>query len=473
MNTPLIRFFGSIQFAVPLLASIVAILIGATIYESQVGSTVVQHLIYKSPWFGMLMFLLAVNLLISALTRYPWRGSRKAGFALTHIGLVLIIVGSAGVIHLSLEGMLPLREDLAGNNQIRVEGDLLEVMTAEGEAEQRDIFIRPDGSISPSSVLGLSLLGYAENTVETVRFKDGGGTNNVALKVRLTSARMGQEVEQWLGFAPLPYRRVSLGPAELRLMVVESEETVREKVTALADTSEGNYFQAIATSSGKLYYATHSSQGFQSGILKLNEPIALGWADFEITLEEQLTHAEIDRQIVPVGDRSVQGTPAILVKTETGIQTWLPWGEPTAIPAPDGDILAAFTPKLFSLPFQVALQDFIVERNEGSESVAMWTSKIQIQDPHQHISSDRTVWMNHPTWYQGWKIAQASWNPGDLRQSTLQVKREPLWITLLTWTGSALVVVGIGTMFYGKAIHKSLTHYPSPISFNLLNPWMN
>lgn len=459
---PLIRFFGSIQFAVPLLASIAAILIGATLYEAQVGSSVVQHLIYKSPWFGMLMFLLAVNLSISALTRYPWRGSRKVGFALTHIGLVLIIIGSAGVIHLSLEGMLPLRIDSGGNNQIRIEGDVLEVMTPEGEAEQRDIFIRPDGSISPSSVLGLSLLGYAENTVKRVDFKEGGKAENLALRFRLSSERMGQDLEQWLGFAPLSYRRVSLGPAELGLMVVESEEEAQAKVAELGKDLEKNYFEAIATSSGKLYYATHSSQGFQSGILKANQPVNLGWADFQITLEEQLTHARIDRQIVPVGDRTRQGSPAILVETETGTQQWLPWGEPTAIPAPDGEILAAFTPKLFALPFQVALQDFIVERNEGSDSVAMWTSKIQIQDYHQDVSSDRTVWMNHPTWYQGWKIAQASWNPGDLRQSTLQVKREPLWITLLTWTGSALVVVGIGTMFYGKTIQKILTRYPSP-----------
>jgi len=464
MNIPLIGFFGSIQFAVPLLGSIAAILIGATIYEAQVGSSVVQHLIYKSPWFGMLMFLLAVNLSISALTRYPWRGSRKVGFALTHIGLVLIIMGSAGVIHLSLEGMLPLREDQGANNQIRIEGDLLEVMTPEGETEQRDIFIRPNGSISPSSVLGLSLLGYAENTVKRVEFKEGGNRNNVALKFHLTSERMGQDLEQWLAFAPLSYRRVSLGPAELVLSGVESEAVAQGKLGELAEGSEGNYFQAIATSSGKLYYATHSSQGFQSGILEVNQPVKLGWADFELTLKEQLSPAQIDRQIVPVGDRTLPGTPAILVETETGTQQWLPWGEPTPIPAPQGEILAAFTPKLFSLPFQVALQDFIVERNEGSDSVAMWTSKIQIQDYHQHISSDRTVWMNHPTWYQGWKIAQASWNPGDLRQSTLQVKREPLWITLLTWTGSALVVVGIATMFYGKTLQKTLRNFDQKLT---------
>jgi hypothetical protein len=84
----------------------------------------------------------------------------------------------------------------------------------------------------------------------------------------------------------------------------------------------------------------------------------------------------------------------------------------------------------------------------------MWTSQIQILDPETGEVSQRNVWMNHPTWYRGWKLAQASWNPGDLKQSTLQVKREPAWVTALTWTGSALVVGGIGVMFYGPGIAK-------------------
>ena len=132
------------------------------------------------------------------------------------------------------------------------------------------------------------------------------------------------------------------------------------------------------------------------------------------------------------------------------------WGEPTIIQDNQGQqIYASFGPKLMNLPFNLALEDFIVERNEGSESVAMWTSAIRIEDFEHNSVAHRRVWMNHPTWYHGWKIAQASWNPGDLRQSTLQVKREPAWVTALTWTGSALVVVGIAWIFYGPIISKS------------------
>ena len=69
MTSAIIRFVGSIKLAVPLLVVIGSILIGATFYESEVGSSVVQQEIYKSPWFGALMFLLAVNLSISTLMR--------------------------------------------------------------------------------------------------------------------------------------------------------------------------------------------------------------------------------------------------------------------------------------------------------------------------------------------------------------------------------------------------------------------
>ncbi|MEO0686688.1 MAG: cytochrome C biogenesis protein, partial [Cyanobacteria bacterium J06649_11] len=111
MSSAALQFIGSIRLAVPLLAVIGSILIGATFYEAEVGSSVVQQEIYKSSWFGGLMFLLAVNLSVSTLLRYPWRGARKVGFAIAHWGLVVIIAGSAAVIHLSVEGMLLARTD--------------------------------------------------------------------------------------------------------------------------------------------------------------------------------------------------------------------------------------------------------------------------------------------------------------------------------------------------------------------------
>ncbi|MEM9138005.1 MAG: cytochrome c biogenesis protein ResB, partial [Cyanobacteria bacterium P01_F01_bin.42] len=216
-----------------------------------------------------------------------------------------------------------------------------------------------------------------------------------------------------------------------------------------------DFFRVIVGPNQELYYAAASSNGFKSGPLQVGEPIVPGWADFQITLLQVLDRAQIQRIVVPVSADEASDSPALRIGTPDGQEHWLPWGEPQTIDTLEGNYFAAFSPKVLRLPFQVALNDFIVERNEGSESVAMWTSDISVKD-ELGIEDRRRVWMNHPTWFRGWKLAQASWNPGDLSQSTLQLKREPWWVTALTWIGSGLVTIGIGTMFYGRAIAKRL-----------------
>jgi hypothetical protein len=568
MESKIVRFLGSIRLAVPLLVAIAVILIGATFYESEVGSPTVQREIYKSAWFGALMFLLAVNLGISTLSRFPWKGPRKIGFALTHWGLIVIIAGSAAVIHLSTEGMLLVRTDSGPGNQIRIEGDLLEVVAPDQTRQQTDIFIKPDGSVYPQQFGGLSLLGYSDNAIKTVQFTNDGVVDNLAVQVQLHSDRMGQTLERWLAVAPAAYSQMDIGPAHLELFAasdeaelqqllraptpeqnpmgtlaireiagqssdrtIDVEQTVGQTLALSPDlaltvvnvwpdfrlgsdgqptsasdqfrnpavqllvtqgdqqerwfvfgkaelppvrsndqiplaltyeppaTTPTDYFRLVAAPDQQIFYAAASSKGFKSGELPPGQSVSPGWADFQISLVEQLDHAQVQRQVVPVmpvaaGTMAAEGAPALHVATPDGQDFWLPWGEPTELAAANGEYFAAFTPKLLELPFYVKLNDFIVERNEGSESVAMWTSDITLFDPQTDTAAPRSVWMNHPTWFRGWKLAQASWNPGDLQQSTLQLKREPWWVTALTWTGSLLVVLGIVVMFYGPSLVK-------------------
>ena len=553
------RFLGSIKLAMPLLVAIATILIGATFYESEVGSAAVQQLIYKSPWFGALMFMLAVNLGVSAISRYPWRGARKVGFALAHLGLIVIIAGSAAVIHLGTEGMMVLRTDGPALNQLRLEGDLLEVAHLGTEVNQTPVQINPDQTVTPKQFQELSLLKYRDHVMETTQFANTGTVPNPAVQLQLKSERMGQTATEWLATFPRSYQQTHLGPVQLELAQANSPTELEQLLTDPQDSDLGRWgqlkievddqsttlevdpsldqtleldhniklsiqnlwpdfrlnaqsqpttvsqelqnpvvalqiessqgverwyifaqagfepirsivsgeatpetldityqvpppqadrlFRVVVDAQNQLYYGVRSTQGFASGPLPLGEPIQTGWADFQITAADYLPQAQVQRQVGPT-DRET-GRPGLLVSIE-GQEQWLPWGEPTELTA--SSTFAAFSPRLLSLPFAVGLEDFIVERNEGDESVAMWTSKIQLQDPQTGELEDRKVWMNHPTWYRGWKIAQASWNPGDLSQSTLQVKREPLWVTALTWTGALLVVSGIGTMFYGKQI---------------------
>ncbi len=567
MTSAVVQFIGSIRLAVPLLVIIGSVLIGATFYESEVGSAVVQQEIYKSPWFGALMFLLAVNLSLSTLLRYPWKGARKVGFAIAHWGLVVIIAGSAAVIHLSVEGMLLARTDGGPVSTLRVEGDLLEVAAPGQETQQASLFIKDNGSVVPSHLGDLSLLGYTNHAIKTAHFTDGATIDNPAVRLSLSSDRMGQTLERWLAVAPASYDRMDIGPAELQIIKVHSGQELQQALTMpspgshavwgtltlnlpdmtqtvdvkssvnqtimlgdvelaikdfwpdfrldgdgkpetvtqqlrnpavqlelsmgdaterwfifgnpafepmraqlagdtpvavdidyqiLANTQPEAFFKVVVDDAGELHYAAKSSQGFQSGPLVLGEAVSPGWADFEITLEDYVPQARIERDIEPLPEGSEGGEPALQVATANGQTAWVPWGEPTTITTQAGDLYVAFSPKLMQLPFALRLNDFIVERNEGSESVAMWTSLVTLMEPQTGELTERRVWMNHPTWFKGWKVAQASWNPGDLAQSTLQVKREPWWVTGLTWLGSLMVTLGVAIMFYGRAVAKKL-----------------
>ena len=567
MTSAVIQFVGSIRLAVPLLMVIGSILIGATFYESEVGSSVVQQEIYKSPWFGALMFLLAVNLSLSTLLRYPWKGARKVGFAIAHWGLVVIIAGSAAVIHLSVEGMLLARTDGGPVSTLRVEGDLLEVAVPGQETQQTSLFIKDDGSVVPNRLGDLSLLGYTNHAIKTVQFTDSATIDNPAVKLSLSSARMGQTLDRWLAVAPAAYDRMDIGPAELQIVAVNSDQELQQALTetvnantavwgtlqiqfagksrtidvksslaqsiALGDIqltikdfwpdfrlngdgqpetvtqqlrnpavelelSQGDtverwfvfsnpdfapvrsqldgetplsvdisygistdaqpaaFFKVVVDMAGELHYAAKSSKGFKSGPLIVGQPVTPGWADFEITLAKYVPKARVERDVVPLPEGSAGGEPALNVATKEGHTQWILWGEPTTLQTKSGDWYVAFSPKLMPLPFALKLNDFIVERNEGSESVAMWTSLVTLMQPQTGELTERRVWMNHPTWFKGWKIAQASWNPGDLAQSTLQVKREPWWVTGLTWLGSLMVTAGVAIMFYGRSVAKKL-----------------
>lgn len=70
--------------------------------------------------------------------------------------------------------------------------------------------------------------------------------------------------------------------------------------------------------------------------------------------------------------------------------------------------------------------------------------------------------MNHPAWFNGFKFSQASWNPNDLKYTVLQVKKDPTYVTYLTWAGAVLIVSGIALMFWGRGWLQKKTKDEGP-----------
>lgn len=88
-----LRFLGSVYFAILLIAAAAIFVMAGTFIESRTQSHLyAEELIYKNPLFLLLLSGFFINILFSALRRWPFQ-SRHIPFLLTHLGLLMIIGG--------------------------------------------------------------------------------------------------------------------------------------------------------------------------------------------------------------------------------------------------------------------------------------------------------------------------------------------------------------------------------------------
>ncbi len=204
---------------------------------------------------------------------------------------------------------------------------------------------------------------------------------------------------------------------------------------------------------GTLHYAITAKAGFKSGEMKVGEPVATGWMDFQFTPLKYVAKAETSERVEPATTDGDDSAPALEVTAHVGGQeqsAWVRFGQPVALEVGGKTIHVMYAWDFMQLPFRVELEDFQVERDEGSMNVAGWTSKVVFHDDLRGLTQRASIWMNHPAWFNGYKFSQASWNPNDLKYTALQVKKDPLIETYVTWTGAILIVGGIALMFWGR-----------------------
>ena len=223
---------------------------------------------------------------------------------------------------------------------------------------------------------------------------------------------------------------------------------------------------------GSITYDLFSRKGGRStGKLDLNTPLPTGWADWQIVVDRTLLHAEhwMEFNRLPGEATSANVPDGVRVRVQQGGQTheqWVPSGWQIAMPISPAPIQVAFGWKQHQLPIALELLDFEVQRNEGSDSPAGFKSTVRVTDREGGTATGQ-CWMNNPfsypgQWWRTWtgltyKMSQASWNPENLGQSTIQILRDPGW--LLKWIGSLLICTGIFMLFYLKGFRRPT---PSP-----------
>jgi hypothetical protein len=233
-----------------------------------------------------------------------------------------------------------------------------------------------------------------------------------------------------------------------------------------------NHLTLFIADDGPITYELVSRKnGKSSGKIDFNQPLATGWADWQLVIDKTMPHAQQRTDFTPVKseDKSASSAAADLpdavrVRIQQNGETreqWVPAGWQIAIPTAPNQTMIAYGWSVIGLPIGLELLDFEVKRNEGSDSPAGFKSTLRVITADGE-SATGACWMNNPfsfpgTWWHTWtgltyKISQASWNPENLGQSSVQILRDPGW--LLKWIGSLLVVIGVFMMFYLQPYRK-------------------
>lgn len=459
-----IRLLGSLNLALLLLATIAIACAVATFTESRFDPAVARAYIYKAPWFIAWLGILCINLFAVTLTRWPWR-KKHTGFILTHYGIIILLAGAVIGSRFGYEGNVTLRTDAPPQRKIVTDRSCLQVESpADGNLYLLPLdtrFLHPSVNRPvilpvPGTGLEIGIDAVSEHLVSEPRIAPApAGNGDRALLLDFSSGMMRQSLHVGLGtgedaphsdgffgraaiafakdFPSLPPHGASPAKPWLDLIPGEAADTVRYRL------GRGN---TVAS----------------SGTLRTGESLPLGWADWRLTVTDIASGSTILSAPAPAESGGVPGFHAFLRDPEgaRGTPHWVASGEITPLPLGTNMVRVGYGLELKPIPFSIALTDFQVPRDEGTETPSDFRAKVLFRNTGTGEEREGLIRMNHPASYPGgllatmtgwnYKFSQAEWNPQDLKETTLQVLYDPGW--LFKWIGSLAICAGIATMFY-------------------------
>ena len=425
----------------------------ATIHESRFGTPSAQLSFYGTAWFSAILGVLAANVLLSMVRRWPWK-AEHAGFVLAHVGILALLAGSVVSARFGIDGSVALVEGGEAAARCASAGRSLEVVLDDGShaaypVAHDDQWWGEERHALPGG-LGLVITRHQPHVASHAHLeavKEGGGP---AIKYHF-EGQFGRE-DGWLLAGDPDHGQGAFGPVVLSLVAAGGGRAARELLALPSGRPQALF---VADTDGVLRYALASRKSPTSrGVAAAGKPIRTPWMDLVLVVDEFLPSALVDRHLLPQTppDEASARVPAVEARIEhdgqAGAAEWIAWGAARRLEAPEGvSVTVRFDDAAAPLPFRVTLLDFESKKYPGTSMAATYQSLLRVDDPERG-ASEHLVAMNRPLHYRGYTFFQSSYAEGERMTSVLAVSRAPG--LPLVYFGTTLLTVGIAWMFYGK-----------------------
>ncbi len=415
--------------------------------------------------------VLLLNLFAAHVKRFVW-GWRKLGIHLTHFGIILLLVGQLTRDMLSRESLMRLREGEGLNySEDHFKAELIFASDA-GNGQNRVVAF-DQGVLAKQKEIKQDDLPFA------VRVKSF--YPNVEMLSRKSVLEAGQTLTTALATVEGEYS----SPEGLAVQAERSQETEgrtqvwREALQAVGEPATGDLVAAAKRVAAQPERAaklcTELKTRFQAQMIdrfKNMPPMlptagAMRYAAERIEKHEpvtadslpNVTDTGVGKGIImlpqPEAKTDERNMPAAIIELAQGGQAVAeevvsPYLTPQQVTLDGKHYDTALRFERYYHPFSITLLKMSHDFYRGTDIPRNYQSRVRVDNEQTGEHREVDIYMNNPLRYAGltfyqYQMTQAEANMGGEETSTLEVVRNPSWLT--PYFGCALVAVGMAYQF--------------------------
>jgi len=428
-----------------ILMSIFAIAIGyATFVENDYGTITAKADIYNARWFEVLMALLTMNLVLN-IYKYKMYTLKKAPIFIFHTAFIIIIIGAAITRYVGYEGTMHIREGQSTSTMISSDTyfTLNAKIADKKETSEQSLYLSKKSKNSLEASLSIDgkevhaeLVEYIPDYIEAiVASPDGIAMANImvtgsgkAEPIALSQGEYYESTNFVLDFGS----NKSFDKLVLSLFVEEGEFFIKHDIPLsflkMGDNSNGtldvNEKQPFAS---KTLYSV-AGGGF---ILRDFYPKATKKIISNPTASPQRPGYDALVFNVSVNDVSEK----VMIYGKAGRMAKEYHNDINGV-----DVHLSYGSKRLTIPFEVKLLDFQLDRYPGSMSPASYASEVILIDKEQNLEMPYRIFMNNILEHRGYRFFQSSYDQ-DEKGTVLSVNNDPG--TLPSYIGYFLLSLGM------------------------------
>lgn len=445
--------------AATLYIALFALSIGvATFIENDFGTSSAQKFIYKTGWFELLLLLFSGSIVYN-IVQFRMVQQKKWALLLFHAAILVILLGALITRYFSYEGVMHIRENATSNSFLSSENYLKFKVESNGrtyDMEESVLFASlgknhwSESYLVDNHLIHVELKDFIPNPTQqmspglegkpTLKLVVAGANGREEyFLVQGETKRIGPVVYNFSGTAMPNAFNIDYRNGQLTF---DTDKTMTEMV--------------MATQTRDTIYAEEPSRPLQLRALYSDGSNNVVFPEFNAnastTLVSESPKVRNDSQVALLLHITVDGKDQ-----ETYVYGYRGYeGKPQTLRFDGLTLSAAYGAKTYTVPFNVRLNDFIMDKYPGTSSASSYASEVTLIDQSDNVDMDFRIYMNHILNYKGYRFFQSSFDRDEM--GTYLSVNHDFWGTTISYLGYALLTLGmILTLFSKKSRFHELS----------------